>query len=230
MITLNYEKRTMTESPEAIRKNGRLPAVFYGPKEQSTPITLSYIDFIKAWKKAGESSVVVLKDAANAEHEALIQEVDRHPVTGAPRHADFYVIEKGKKVRVHVQLSFDNVAPAVKDLGGILVKVIREIEIEAAPKDLPHELNVDISSLVELTSVIRASDIKLPAGVTLIANPEDIVASVAEAKEEVEEAPTAVDMTAIEVAKKGKEAKEGAEGEEAAGDAGKDAKKGDSKK
>ena len=230
MITLNFEKRAMAVSPEKIRENGQLPAVFYGPKEKSTPIVISYIDFVKTWKKAGESSVIILKGAGakatDDEHEALIHEVDVHPVTGTPRHVDFYVVEKGKKIKVHVQLVFEGVSAAVKDLGGILVKVLREVEIEAAPKDLPHELKVDIAALSELTSVVSAKDIKLPAGVTLVNNPEEIVASIAEAKEELEEAPTAVDMTAIEVAKKGKEAKEGEEGEADA----KDDKKADAKK
>jgi large subunit ribosomal protein L25 len=136
-----------------------------------------------------------------------------------PRHADFYVIEKGAKVKVDVQLVFDGVSPAVKDLGGILVKVLREVEIEAGAKDLPHELRVDISTLVDLKSVIHAKDLALPTGVTLITKADEIVASIAEAKEEVEEAPTAVDMSAIEVEKKGKEAKEGEEGAEPAADA-----------
>jgi large subunit ribosomal protein L25 len=229
MITLHFEKRTAKGlSSEKLRHNKQIPAVFYGPKEKSTPIVVSYTDFVKAWKKAGESSVIVLKEGPSADsgssahegHEALIYDVDRHPVTGAPRHADFYVIEKGKKVKVHVQLSFDGVAPAVKDLGGILVKVLREVEIEAAPKDLPHDVRVDISALKEMASVIHAKDIVLPVGVTLITRPDEIVASVALAKEEVEEAPTAVDMSAIEVEKKGKEAKEGAEGEMVDGVAG----------
>jgi large subunit ribosomal protein L25 len=228
MITLAYEKRATDNAnkSEALRKNGKIPAVFYGPKEKSTPIVLSYADFIKAWKKAGESSVIVLKEtsaiasagkvaSAHEGHEALIYDVDLHPVTGAPRHADFYVIEKGKKVKVHVQLSFDGVAPAVKDLGGILVKVLREVEIEAAPKDLPHDVRVDISALKEMTSVIHAKDIALPAGVTLVSRADEIVASIAQAVEEVEETPIAVDMSAIEVEKKGKEAKEGIEGEAA---------------
>jgi large subunit ribosomal protein L25 len=222
MITLAYEKRSADSAhkSQTLRHNGKIPAVFYGPKEKSTPIVLSYSDFMKAWKKAGESSVIVLKETsvgkvgvAHEGHEALIYDVDLHPVTGAPRHADFYVIEKGKKVKVHVQLSFDGVAPAVKDLGGILIKVLREVEIEAAPKDLPHDLKVDIAALKEMTSVIQAKDIALPAGVTLVSRPDEIVASVAQAVEEVEEAPAAVDMSTIEVEKKGKEAKEGAEGE-----------------
>jgi large subunit ribosomal protein L25 len=220
MTTLHFEKRSAKGSnSEKLRQNKQIPAVFYGPKEKSTPIVVSYSDFMKAWKKAGESSVIILKDAVS-EHEALIYDVDLHPVTGAPRHADFYVIEKGKKVKVHVQLSFDGVAPAVKDLGGILVKVLREVEIEAAPKDLPHDVRVDISALKEMTSVIHAKDITLPAGVTLISRADEIVASVAQAIEEVEEAPAAVDMSAIEVEKKGKEAKEGVEGEAADATAG----------
>jgi large subunit ribosomal protein L25 len=223
MITLAVEKRDQKTDVEMLRKSGKIPAVFYGPKEKSTPITVSTVDFIKAFKKAGESSVVILKEGGN-EHETLIHEVDVHPLTGAPRHADFYVLEKGKKVKVDVALVFEGVSGAVKDLAGILVKVLREIEIEAAPKDLPHELKVDISTLAELTSVITAADIKLPAGVTLVTKPEEIVASIAVAKEEVEEV-TPIDMSAIEVEKKGKEAKEGEEGAEPAEGAKKEEKK-----
>ncbi|MDP3962796.1 MAG: 50S ribosomal protein L25 [bacterium] len=228
MITLTAEKRDIKDSVEDMRKAGKLPAVFYGPKEKSTPITISMKDFIKAFKQAGESSVVILKEG-NDEHESLIHDVDVHPLTGAPRHADFYVIEKGKKVRVHVPLVYEGVSPAVKDKGGILVKVMRELEIEASPKDLPHELKADISSLTELSSVITAEDIKIPAGVTLIANPEEIIASIAEAKEEVEEVKP-IDMSAIEVEKKGKEAKEGEEVPQAPDNVGTGAAKKEEKK
>lgn len=207
MLTLNVEKRDFKTNLDVLRKSGKIPAVFYGPKEKTSPITVSTVDFIKVWKKAGESSVVVLKDGSH-EHEALICDIDVHPVTGAPRHADFYVIEKGKKVKVHVPLVFEGVSPAVKDMGGILVKVLRDLEIEAAPKDLPHELKVDISALVDLSSVITAKDIKIPANVSLIAKSDEIVASISLAKEELEEVKP-IDMSAIEVEKKGKEAKEG---------------------
>ena len=213
MITLTAEKRDLKDDVTLLRKAGKVPAVFYGPKEKTTPIVVSTKDFIKVFRQAGESSVVILKEGNN-EHETLIYDVDVHPLTGAPRHADFYVIEKGKKVKVHVPLVFEGVSGAVKDLGGILVKVIRELEIEAAPKDLPHEVKVNISALAELSSVITAKDIVLPAGVTLIAGADEIVASISVAKEEVEEVTT-IDMSAIEVTKKGKEAKEGEEGAEA---------------
>ncbi len=210
MLSLNITKRDPKQSPDKIRSTGQLPAVFYGPKEATTSIVVPMADFKKAWKEAGESSVIVLKDGAH-EHETLIHDVDVHPLSGEPRHADFYVLEKGKKVTVDVSLTFAGVSPAVKDLGGILVKVMREITIEAAPKDLPREIVVDIAKLVQLNDAIHAKDLTLPSGVTLKVSPEEIVASVTEAKEEVE-APTTIDMSAIEVEAKGKEVKEGEEG------------------
>ncbi len=204
MYTLNVEKRTPADSVKALMNKGFIPAVFYGPKEPSTPIAVSQVEFTKVWKKAGESSIITLK-VGGEEHDVLIHDLDFHPLTDAVRHVDFYVIEKGKKLTVDVPISFTGTAPAVKDLGGILVKVAHEIKIKAMPKDLPREISVDITALSELTSVIKAGDLKLPQGVEPAHNSEDIIASVAVAKEEVEEAPTAIDMSAIEVEKKGKE-------------------------
>lgn len=226
MLSLTIEKRDAKVSPDKIRKSGKMPAVYYGPKEATTPVVVSMAAFKEIWKKAGESSVVVLKEGSK-EHEVLIHEIDVHPLSGEPRHADFYVLEKGKKAKVKVSLVFTGTSPAVKDKGGILVKVMREMEIEAAPKDLPREIVVDISKLVELNDTIKAKDITLPAGVEIKANPEEVVASVSEAKEEVE-APTTIDMASIEVSDaKGKEVKEGEAG---AADAPKDAGKKDEKK
>ena len=236
MLSLTVEKRNMTTRADAVRKTGKIPAVFYGPKEASTPVIVDAKEFGKVWKKAGRYSVIILKDAAGAEHDALIHAVDADPLSGMARHADFYVIEKGKKVSVAVPLEFVGISPAVKDKAAILVKVRRDIEVEAAPRDLPHDLKVDISKLVEFKDVVQAKDLLLPAGVELKISGDEVLASVSEAKEEVEEAPAAIDMTAIEVEAKGKEVKEGeagaapaAAGKEAAPAADKD-KKSDSKK
>lgn len=211
MITLQTEKREVSENLGALRKKGIIPAVFYGKKEKSTPISVLKKDFLKVWKEAGESSVITLK-TAEGDLEALLHDVDLDPVTDVPRHADFYVFEKGHKIKLDIQLEFTGVAPAVKDLGGILVKVLREIKIEAMPKDLPHEITVDISPLINFESQILAKDIVLPSGVSLVDSPEEVVALVTEAKEEVEET-VPVDLSTIEVEKKGKKEEEGAEGD-----------------
>ncbi len=223
MLSLTAEKRDLKVNNESLRKAGKLPAVYYGPKETSTSITVPMMEFKKVWKKAGESSVIILKDTAGEEHESLIHDIDLHPLTSEPRHVDFYVIEKGKKVSVSAPLVFEGISPAVKDLGGILVKVLREVRVEAAPRDLPHELKVDISKLVTLTDVIAAKDIELPNGVELKLGPDEVVASIAEAKEEVAEVAP-VDLSTIEVEAKGKEAKEGEAGADGAAPSGEEKK------
>lgn len=206
MLTLDATKRDLKEDLAIIREAGQMPAVYYGKKTASTPISISQKEFIKLWHKAGESSVVSIKTPEGTV-ETLIKDVDVDPISDKPRHVDFYVFEKGKKIEVSVPLTFEGVSLAVKDLGGILVKALHDIKISSDPTNIPKEFVVDISALVTPDSVILAKDIKLPAGIDLMENPEEVVAAVTQYKEEVEAAP--VDLSAIEVEKKGKKEEEG---------------------
>ncbi len=207
MLTLKVEKRDPKASLSDIRKEGKMPAVFYGKKEESTPIMLSYAVFEKTLKEAGESTIINL-NGDGIDVDVLIHEIDSDPVTDKPRHADFYAIEKGKKIEIDVPLEFVGVAPAVKILGGVLVKVMHEIKIEALPKDLPQKIEVDISVLNTFEDVVTAKDLKLPNGVEIKEKEDEVIVSVYEPKDEVVEA-VPVDLSTIEVQKKGKEAKEG---------------------
>jgi large subunit ribosomal protein L25 len=206
MLKLIAQERDTKASPRSFRKKGLLPAVFYGPKEKSMAIILNKIDFVKTLREAGESTVIELK-TPKGEKEVLIHEVAYEPVRGEPIHVDFYVPEKGKKVAVHVPLEFFGTSLAIKDLGGTLVKVLHEIEVEALPKDLPHDIKIDIGALVDLDSQILARHIPLPSGVTLLAEPEEVVAAISVAEEEKEEV-VPVDLSVIEVEKKGKKEEE----------------------
>src|SRR3989338_1471597 len=202
MITLEAQARDASANLDTLRKEGKIPAVFYGKKTASTPITLARKDFIKVWHSAGESGVVTIKTPTESV-DTLIKDVDLDPVTDIPRHADFYVFEKGKKIEVSVPLDFVVSSPAVKDLGGALVKTLHELKISADPQHIPHHIEVNISSLIDFSSQIFASQIELPEGVDLVERPTEVVASAAAPKEEeVEEAP--VDLSTIEVVKKGK--------------------------
>ena len=216
MLALSAQKRDKkTEKNQKLQKGGKIPAVFYGKKEKSMPISIDLAEFNKVLKEAGESTVITLK-IENGEKEALIKDVDFDPVTNVPRHADFYVFEKGHKLEVSVPLEFIGVSSAVKESGGTLVKVLYELNIKAMPKDLPHEIKVDITPLENFESRILAKDIKLPEGVELQEKPEEVVALVEEVKEEVEVVEAApVDLSSIEVEKKGKKEEEEA-GEETA--------------
>ena len=195
-MQLAVEKRDTKTNPAAIRREGMMPAVVYGRSEESTPISVSRKEFEKLFKTAGSATVITLKGLGE-EKDALIHEVEFHAVSGEPLHADFYAIEKGQTVTVSVPLEFDGVSSAVKDLGGILVKVIHEIEMEVLPKDLPNVIHVDISKLAALDSKIFVSDLKLPASAVLSIPTDEVVAMIDTAKEEVEETAP-MDLSAIE--------------------------------
>jgi large subunit ribosomal protein L25 len=187
-MELEVKKRDSKSSPKTLRNKGILPAVVYGRKEESTPISVDEKAFEKVYHKAGESSVITLSGLGE-EKDALIHDVVFHPVSGKVLHADFYAIEKGQKVTVSVPIEFVGESPAVKDKGGILLKVMHELEMEVLPKELPHALTVDISKLVELEDKIAVKDIALPASAIITDDLEEVVAMITVAQEEVEETP-----------------------------------------
>ena len=212
MHTLSVEKREeLGKKAARLRGAGRLPAVLYGKHEAAMPLSVALSDFERVWREAGESGIVRL-GGLGREVDVLIYAVDLDPVREVPRHADFYAIEKGQKVRVMVPLEFVGIAPAVRDLGGVLTKVIHELEVEAEPASLPHHLVVDISSLSALDESISVHDITLPPGVSATAEGDEVVVIVSAAAEEVVEPAAPIDFAAIEVEKKGKEEVQDTEG------------------
>lgn len=199
---------TTPRAPKETKKEGFIPAVYYGSHQAATSIFIDAIEFGKVLKSAGESSSITLMTEHGQEN-AMIQDVQLNPVKGMPIHVDFYIIEKGQKVHVKTPIVFIGESNAVKT-GGVLVKVLQELSVEGDPNKLPHEFTVDISSLVDASSVIHVSDIALPAGVELYhLNADDVVASITLASEEDLSAPVEVDLSTIEVEAKGKKEEEG---------------------
>lgn len=203
MITLNAEKRDLSKNNKVLRKEGKMPAVFYGRKVSSTAVSVSLADFKKVWSDAGESSVITLK-TVEGDLDALIYDVDIDPLKSEPRHADFYIVDKDKKIVVSVPLKFVGESLAVKNLNGILIKVMHEIEVEVLPKDLPHNIEVNISLLKELDNHIAVSDLKIPNSVSPKASLDEVVASISVQKEEEVSTEAEVDISSVEVEKKGK--------------------------
>ncbi|MDO8408310.1 MAG: 50S ribosomal protein L25 [bacterium] len=209
MTILQANKREAADgTARALRRAGVLPAVVYGAHQAALAISMDARAFGKAYEAAGESTIVSLEGLGGPALATLIHEVDLDPVTYLPRHVDFYAVTKGQMVEVFVELIFVGESPAVK-LGANLVKVLHEIEIEADPTNLPHEIEVDVSSLEEVGDQIHAKNLALPSGVTLVTDSEEVIALIQEVEEEkVEEAP--VDLSAIEVEARGKEVGEDA--------------------
>lgn len=189
MLTLDIQARDQHASLETLRAGGSVPAVVYGPKEKAAPVSVNARTLAQLWRNAGETTLVSLKGVGEAKN-ALIRELQFHPLTGNIIHADFYVPEKGKKIEIEVPLVFVGTAPAEK-LGFVLVKTMHEIEIEVAPENIPHNLEVDISTMANDGDHITASQIKLPHGASLVTDEEEIIVSVTAREEEKEETPVA---------------------------------------
>jgi len=200
-------------SAAVLRRSGFIPAVVYGAHHAATPISVSAVEFGKVLHEAGEAAIVSLTGLGEP-LPALIHEVYFDPITDHPQHVDFYAVTKGEKVEVAIPIVFKGVSPAV-EAGANLVKVLHEIEVEADPMNLPHDIEVDLSALAAIGDQIRVKDLKLPADVMLIGEPNDVVALVQEVVVEKEEEKVAepADISSIEVEKKGKEeeVKEGVE-------------------
>lgn len=204
MLTLKFTNRDKGEE-----KDGMLKAVYYGAKEKAQAIFIDAIEFEKLYREAGQTSVISL-EGEGKKLQALVQDIAYEPIKYVPNHVDFYIVEKGVKINARIPFEFVGISEGVKTFGGQLVKVMHELEVEAEAVDLPHSLEVDISLLENLDSVIEVKDIKLPKGVELYkTEPDEIVASIAKAVEEDLSAPVSADISDIEVEEKGKKEEEG---------------------
>ena len=185
-IVLNAEKRE-EKNLDALRESGFVPAVVYGPVDEPTAIKIKMNEFLRVWKDAGESTIIDIKGLGE-DKEVLIKEVQMHPVKDLPLHVDFYAIERGKTLTLNVPLEFEGEAPAEK-LGGVIVKVMHEVEVETRPRDIPQHLTVNLEMLENLDSVIKVSDITLPEGVEMLTDADEVVVSVSEQQEEIVDEP-----------------------------------------
>jgi len=202
-------RNELGKKAHALRGAGFLPAVVYGEGVASAPISVPAKDFEKVYRAAGESTLVKL-DLEGKEYNVLIHDVALDPLKDVPTHADFYAVRMDKLIRTKVPVLFVGESPAVKSEGAILVKVLHELEIEALPSNLPHDLKADISRLETLESKLFVKDISLPQGVKIFADTDDIVA-IAESPRSAEEldalavAPVAETIVAVETEREAKQ-------------------------
>ncbi|MFH1671407.1 MAG: 50S ribosomal protein L25, partial [Candidatus Portnoybacteria bacterium] len=177
-----------------LREQGFIPAVLYGQKVKNLLLSVKEHDFEKAYQKAGESTLIKLEIEGEKDRTVLIQDISKDPVNDRTIHIDFNQVKMDEKIIVEVPLVFIGQSEAVEREAGVLIKNIQEVEVEALPSDLPHEIEVDISVLKTFDDNIYIKDLKLPEKVEVKANPNDSVASVIpprtqEELESLEEAP-----------------------------------------
>ena len=207
MTTLNAKLRDNAVKNEVLRTQGQIPAVFYGFKREVISLVVNKVDFAKAFKEVGGTNTLTL-ETSGGKFDALIHEVQYDPVKNQPIHIDFLSVDMNKEIEVQVPFEFIGESAAVK-AGGILVKVMHEVNIISLPSKVPNMLEVDISVLSENDSVITLKDIKFPEGVKITDEEDAVVAAISVGKEETEEVTEAPDLSSIEVEAKGKKELEG---------------------
>jgi large subunit ribosomal protein L25 len=210
MLILKAEKREKTgKKVRVLRQRGVLPAVLYGREIKNLTLEVDSGEFEKVYQQAGESSLLSL-ELGEKKFPVLIHQLKRDPLTDKPIHVDFYQPVMTEEVEATVPIVFEGEAPAVKELGGTLVREISEIEVKALPQNLPHEIRVKVDNLKSFEDEILIKDLNLPPGVEIQRKSEEIVALVTppEKVEEELEKPIEEKVEEVKTAKAEKEKKE----------------------
>ncbi len=208
MLKLKVQKRGLDQKVKALRKEGMLPGVLYGPLvgKESIPVMVDLKEFKKVFKEAGESSLIEL-DLEGKAYQALIHDFQLDPLSLEFIHVDFYAPSFTEEVESFVPLVFEGEAPAVSKLGGTLVKNLQELKVRALPQDLPSEIKVNLSSLDEFHKGIKVKDLQISSQVKVLADPEQVIVTVIP-PEDVEaelDKPIEEDFSQIQVEKRKKE-------------------------
>ena len=207
---LAAERRTVTgKAVSRLRKDGRLPGVVYGHGTDSEPVTIDAHEFEQLRKHAGASTLVDLKVEGGKARPVLISSIQVHPVNRRPLHVDLFAVRMTEELTVEVQLVSTGVAGAVEN-GGTLVHPTSSVKIRALPANLPDSLSYDLSPLVDFDTTITVADLIIPEGVTIQADPAEVIARVlAPRVEEAVVAAEGVEGEAVEGAAEGEPAAEG---------------------
>jgi large subunit ribosomal protein L25 len=184
------------------KKEGLVPAVVYGRKIAPKSLWFKAIDFARLLKKSGENTMIELSIDDKDKKNVIIYEIQRDPVTGGVIHADLFQVRMDEEIEKEVELVYIGEAPAVKELGGVLVKNMDEISVKCLPADLPSEIKVDISGLKTFDDHVCIKDLDISDKVKIEIDPETVVALVAppRSEEELEGLSGAVeaDVTKVE--------------------------------
>ncbi|HEX2228920.1 MAG TPA: 50S ribosomal protein L25, partial [Candidatus Binatia bacterium] len=148
-------------SSRRLRRDGKIPAVLYGPKTQPVSLQVDKKDFSTRVALLEGSHLVRLKstDPALTEKVALVKDLQFHPISGDVIHTDLYEVDLAARITVSVPLRFVGKAAGVVR-GGILQPIVREIEVECLPLDIPNAFNVDVSAL-DIGDSIHVEDIPM---------------------------------------------------------------------
>jgi large subunit ribosomal protein L25 len=164
IVSLRSERRSGVGKSAArkLRAAGRIPAVYYGRGEAPIPLAVNVKEVEGMLHGAAAANVIVdlkVEGAAAADRKALIREIQRDPVMGEILHLDFQHISLTEQITVEVPVDLVGTPTGVKDAGGILEHLLRAVEVECLPTDIPERLEIDVSGL-NIGDTLHVSDLK----------------------------------------------------------------------
>lgn len=221
-ISLQASKRDGVKVAD-VRTNGRIPGVVYGgDRTGATSFSVLYNEFEKVYNEAGESTLIDLNlEGESNPVKVIVKDVQYDPMKGTIMHVDLKQVKMGEEMEATVELNFIGEAPAVKELGGTLVKSLESVDIKCLPQHLIGEIEIDLSVLKTFDDSIKVGNLPVPSTVTILTDMDTMVATVSapiseEEFKKMEEESAAVSVENIEVEEKGKKEEDSAEGEAAA--------------
>lgn len=182
---LKARVREAAQKPNALRRDGLIPAVVYGKSSEPKHIILPINSFEKIYREVGETTLIDLQIGEEIV-KVLIQDIQRDPLSMKISHADFRQIDMKEKLEADIPLNFIGESKAVKEFAGILNKSMDTIAVKCLPDALVSEINVDLAKLEKFGDVIRAGDINLSEGMELMADPKLVIMTVSEPRSEKE--------------------------------------------
>ncbi len=189
-IVLKATKRTeLGKAARQLRRSGIVPANMYERGEPSVAISAPFIEITKVYHQAGKHHPVEL-EIDGKKHLTMIKDVDIDPVRGQVRHIAFHAVNRNETVEAEVPVRLDGEIPAER-LSLMVLHTLDNVEVEALPANLPDELIIDGTVLVEVGDKVSVADIKVPEGVTILTDPDQTVAVVEEPADRVAEAAAA---------------------------------------
>ena len=204
--TLAAAHRDVTgKAVSRLRKDGRLPGVVYGHGVGSSNVSVDAHEFELLRKHAGPNVLVDLSVDGTKAKPVLINSVQVHPVNRRPVHIDLFLVRMTEELTVDVPLVATGESTAVTQLGGTLLHQSESVRVKALPDHLPQSLEYSIESLVDFDAAIHVRDITVPSDVTLLTDPDEVVAKVQQPRIEVEEEPVVAEDAEAETAEGGAE-------------------------
>lgn len=201
-LSVKIREKTGKSAARELRRNDEIPAVLYGLKDNLS-LSVGSKEFTKVLADKGRSALIDLKVEGGKQHKVILKEIQTHPLKELCVHVDFLEVALDKAVKVSVPVNLVGQSPGEK-LGGIVNHILKTLEVECLPTNIPQVFDVDMLG-VELDQVVHVSDMQLPEGVKVLQRPAEAIVSVHLAKVE-EEKPAEGEEEAVEGEEKGEDA------------------------